>query len=68
MYAKQHQDVVFVEMLAFIHSFITGNFNPNLPKGFEATFEPVHEKTNNLGFRPGPTQTRLYSHRSRLEA
>ena len=30
--------------------------------------EPVHEKTNNLGFRPGPTQTRLYSHRSRLEA
>ena len=31
-------------------------------------FEPVHEKTNNLAFRPGPTQTRLYSHRSRLEA
>ena len=30
--------------------------------------EPVHEKTNNLGFRPGPTQTRLYSHRNRLEA
>ena len=30
--------------------------------------EPVREKTNNLGFRPGPTQTRLYSHRSRLEA
>ena len=26
-----------------------------------------HEKINNLGFRPGPTQTRLYSHRSRLE-
>ena len=32
------------------------------------TIEPVHEKTNNLGFRPGPTQTRLYSHRNRLEA
>ena len=31
-------------------------------------FEPVHEKINNLGFRPGLTQTRLYSHRSRLEA
>ena len=30
--------------------------------------EPVHEKTNNLGFRPGPTQTRLYSHRRWLEA
>ena len=32
------------------------------------TFEPVHEKTNNLGLRPGLTQTRLYSHRSGLEA
>ena len=31
-------------------------------------FEPVHEKTNNLSFRPGPTQTRLYSHRKELEA
>ena len=30
--------------------------------------EPVHEKTNNLGFRPGLTQTGLYSLRSRLEA
>ena len=30
--------------------------------------EPVHEKTNNLGFRPGLTQTRLYSHRIKLEA
>ena len=32
------------------------------------TLEPVHEKTNNLGFRPGLTQTRLYSHRRQLEA
>ena len=31
-------------------------------------YEPVHEKTNNLGFRPGPTQTRLNSHRIVLEA
>ena len=30
--------------------------------------EPVHEKTNSLGFRPGPTQTGLYSHRTLLEA
>ena len=35
---------------------------------FSTIYEPVHEKTNNLGFRPGLTQTRLYSHRSRLEA
>ena len=27
-----------------------------------------HEKTNNLGFPPGQTQTGLYSNRSRLEA
>ena len=32
------------------------------------TFEPVHEKTNNLGFRPGPTQTSLYSHRRNPES
>ena len=31
-------------------------------------FEPVHEKTNNLGFRPGLTQTRLLSHTIKLEA
>ena len=32
--------------------------------------DPVREITNNLGFRPGPTQTShcLYSHRSRLKA
>ena len=32
------------------------------------THEPVREKTNNLGFRPGLTQTGLYSHRRWLEA
>ena len=33
-------------------------------------YEPVLEKTNNLcsEFRPGLTQTVLYSHRTRLEA
>ena len=30
--------------------------------------EPSHEKSNNLDFRPGPTQTGLYSHRKQLEA
>ena len=30
--------------------------------------ELVREKTNNLSFRPGLTQTGLYSHTSRLEA
>ena len=31
-------------------------------------FEPVRDKTNNLGFRPGLTQTGLYKHRRWLEA
>ena len=31
-------------------------------------YEPVREKTNNLGFRLGLTQTRLYSHSIKLEA
>ena len=31
------------------------------------TFEPVRERTNNLDFRPGPTQTSLYSRRRYLE-
>ena len=30
--------------------------------------EPRHEKTGLRGFRPGPTQTGMYSHRKRLEA
>ena len=34
----------------------------------ELLIEPVREKTNNLGFRTGPTQTGLYSHRRWLEA
>ena len=28
---------------------------------------PLHKKTNNLGFRPGPTQTDLYKYRRWLE-
>ena len=31
-------------------------------------YEPRREKTGLRGFRPGLTQTGLYSHRSRLEA
>ena len=30
--------------------------------------EPMHVKTNNLDFRPGPTETKVYSHKSRLGA
>ena len=34
----------------------------------EVKHEPVYEKTNNLGFWSGPTQTRLYIYRKKLEA
>ena len=34
----------------------------------DATFEPRWEKNRSWGFRPGPTQTGLYSHRTWLEA
>ena len=31
-------------------------------------FEPTHEKTNKLGFRHGPTQTGMYSHRKKARS
>ena len=31
-------------------------------------FVPIHEKTKNLEFLPGPTQTGQYNHRKMLEA
>ena len=47
-----------------IHKMLTNIINGAM----FVTYEPVHEKTNNLGFRPGLTQTGLYSHRTLLEA
>ena len=35
---------------------------------FKMVIEHVREKTNNLGFRPGPIDTRPNSHRRWLEA
>ena len=34
----------------------------------QSIYEPRSEKTGLRGFRPGPTQTGLYSHRRWLEA
>ena len=34
----------------------------------QSSYEPRSEKTGLRGFRPGPTQTGLYSHRRWLEA
>ena len=36
--------------------------------GYLVIIEPRSEKTGLRGFRPGPIQTRLYSHRRWLEA
>ena len=46
---------------------IGSKFNDVLSKLY-LIFEPVHEKTNNLGFQQGLTQTGQYNHRRRLEA
>ena len=35
---------------------------------YRLSFESRREKTGLRGFQPGPTQTGLFSHRSRLEA
>ena len=40
----------------------------NQPFGFQALFEPRHEKTCVPGFRPGKTQTGLLRYRDYLEA
>ena len=40
----------------------------NIQIYYIAVNEPRCEKTGLWGFRPGPTQTRLYSHRRWLEA
>ena len=44
-----------------------GFYNMILPF-LSLLLEPMHEKTNNLRFRPDPTQTGLYSHRRMLDA
>ena len=48
--------------------FDLDNYESEDDPDYEVQFEPVHEKTNNLGFLPGWTQAGLYSHRSKLEA
>ena len=45
--------------------FLSSNARPEDNK---RKFEPRCEKTGLRGFRPGPTQTGLYSHRRWLEA
>ena len=46
----------------------TNIFSKDIYYYITVLYEPAHEKINTLGFRPGPTQTGLYSQRSRLEA
>ena len=50
----------------FVHVYIH-HFDKLVAIGAVSSYEPVHDKTNNLGFQPGPTQTGLYSHRNRRE-
>ena len=57
LFSKISEFLVFLPLLVFqvaIHIFML-------------LFEPRCEKTGLLGFRPGPTQTGLYSHKRWLE-
>ena len=45
---------------------ITDSYQVNQSNSYD--FEPRSEETGLRGFRPGPTQTRLYCHRRWLEA
>ena len=70
------------ELLTSSSNIVTIRFKSDVDKHFHGfgivyfedgkdviiTYATSHEKTNSLGFRPGPTQTRLYSHRRWLEA
>ena len=55
--SKRHVHWHFIQV--YICSFC-------FPLKIRLKFEPRREKTGLRGFRPGPTQTDLYSHRSRL--
>ena len=60
-------------MLTFIELPLCGIKSQQADKGHEllvpgTLYEPRYEKTGLRGFRPVPTQTRLYSHRRWLEA
>ena len=53
------------------HNFYlkTSSKRPNMSMCVrKLTYDHVREKINNLGFRPGLTQTKLYKHRRWLEA
>ena len=61
-YYKALTSICFIDQITFIIVVILLWYLACL------TFEPVREKTNNLGFRPGLTQTGMYNHRRWLEA
>ena len=55
MHVEQYRQLAIEQVLSNMHEG-------------QAITEPRCEKTGLRGFRPGPTQTRLYSHRRWLEA
>ena len=63
--ATQHVTIKLTPIVDMLPLVYISDINLIVPT---TIVEPSHEKTNNLGCRPGPTQTRLYSHRIWLEA
>ena len=47
---------------------LCGSLHTKVTPVSQLIYEPRCEKTGLQGFQPGPTQTRLYSHRRWLEA
>ena len=66
MMNKGHFSMKFMKLISLQEAFLSTN---NIAKdGIFIKYEPRCEKSGPQGFRPGPTQTRLYSHRKWLEA
>ena len=59
-------DIVRYKVVLFLNE--TSSFNDIVCGGDVYNNGPRREKTGLRGFRPGLTQTDLFSHRSRLEA
>ena len=59
---------LFIYLFVVFWWLIRSSFQASWKKKLELWNQPLCEKNNNRGFRPGLTQTRLYSHRSRIEA
>ena len=67
-YIEKHDNDVPTKFNSYIRTYYGREVYQLDHRTHQIQFEPVREKTGLRGFRPGLTQTDLYSRRSRLEA